>query len=187
MIPTWRRGWTAAAILLAALSCKGKLFSITIADEAETVVPKGTLVETLISDFGFGEFVSMDLTEAQELQNQGVAPGDIKDVRLVIFELEATAPAGSDLSFLNSLEVWVESPGLPAVLIASQDQFPPGQALVEFEIQDVDLTEYVVSESLTLTTEVDGRRPESSTTVLARYEIDVGVTSQGACNQTKKK
>ena len=181
-----RRGYVPVALLVAALACQGKLFSITIADEAKTTVPKGTIVETLISDFGFGEFVSMDLTEAQELKNQGVADGDIKDVRLVIFELEVASPANGDLSFLNSLELWVESPGLPAALVASQTDFPVGQGLVEFDIEDVDLTEYVISESMTFSTEVNGRRPEADTQIIARYEVDVGVTGQGACNQTKK-
>lgn len=169
------------AALLAVLACQGKLLTITIDDSARTVVPKGTIVETLLADFGFGEFVSMDLTQAQELQNQGVQPGDIKDVRLVVFELEVTQPAGGDLSFLDSLDVVVEAPGLEPKLIAFQDTFPVGEGLVAFEIEDVDLTEYVVSESMTITTEVSGRRPEADTTVVARYAVDVGVTAQGAC------
>ena len=173
------------AALVAALACQAKLFTITIDEEAATTVPKATIVETLLGDFGFGDFVSMNLLDAEELQNQGVKPGDIKDVRLIIFELEAMTP-GSDLSFLNSLDIYVEAPGLPEVLIAGHSDFPEGVAFVDFMVEDVDLTEYVVSEALTITTDVDARRPDDDTRVVARFELDVGVTGQGACNQTKK-
>lgn len=174
-----------AAFAIAFLACQSKLFTITIDQQAETTVPKATVLETLLGDFGFGDFVSMNLIEAEELQNQGVEPGDIKDVRLIFFELEAATP-GTDLSFLNTLDLYVEAPDLPQVLIASGASFPPGQAIVELDLEDVDLTEYVVSEALTITTDVDARRPEDETRVVASFELDVGVTGQGACNQAKK-
>ena len=172
------------ALAIGFLACQTKLFTITVAEEAEATVPAATIVETLLGDFGFGDFVSMNLVDAEELQNQGVQPGDIKDVRLVVFELEAVTP-GTDLAFLNSLDVYVEAPGLPEVRIAGHTGFSDGVTLQEFEIEDVDLTEYVVSEALTITTDVDARRPEDETTVVARFELDVGVTGQGACNQAK--
>lgn len=185
-IPSPRGVVFTAALFAVLVSCQGKLFSITIDDQTSTVVPKGTPLETLLGDFGFGEFAQMDLTEASELQNQGVEPGDIKDVRLVVFDLEVTSPAGGDLSFIESMEVLVEAPGLESKTLASRTDFPVGQSRVEFDIADLDLTEYVVSESMTLTTNVTGGRPDDDTTVVAYYEIDVGVTSQGACNQAKK-
>ena len=60
----------------------------------------------------------------------------------------------------------------------------PGRldAWVDFDVEPVDLTEYVVSESMTFTTEVTGRRPDVDTTVEARFDVAVGVTGQGACN-----
>ena len=53
---------------------------------------------------------------------------------------------------------------------------------LDFELDDVDLTPYVVSESMTLTTEVSGTRPDADHTVVARFALDVAVTTQGACN-----
>ena len=54
------------------------------------------------------------------------------------------------------------------------------------DLEDVDLTDYVVSQSLTIRTDVSGRRPEDETTVEARFALRVGVTSQGACNYLRR-
>ena len=180
-----RRFAAYALVAASVLACQAKLFTISVAQEDQVLVEKGTILEQLLGDFGFGGFVSMTPIDSEELQNQGVAPGDIKDVRLVFFELEASSPAGADLAFIDALDIYVEAPGLPQVLLASASDFPEGQAVVAFEIEDVDLTEYVVSEALTLTTDVTAQRPEVDTTVTARFELDVGVTGQGACNQAK--
>ena len=180
------RRWVAyPALITGALACQGVLFSISIEEEDQILVEQGTLVEALIGDLGFGQFVSMNLVAAEELENQGVAPGDIEDVYLVRFELEATDPPGADLAFIDRMDLLVSAPGLPEVLIASAESFGPGQRLVSFAVEEVNLTDYLVSEALTLTTDVTAGRPEVDTTVTARFELDVGVTGQGACNQVK--
>lgn len=168
------------------LACQSSLFTIEVSDSATTTVEAGTILEDLLGDLGFEEFVSMDLTAAEELQNQGVSPGDIQEVYLTSFSLTAASPDGADLSFLDSMELWVEAPGLEPALIAWQDEFPEGEGTVVFELEGVDLTDYVVSQSMTLTTEVTAHRPDQDTEVRADFSLDVGVTSQGACNQAKR-
>ena len=163
-------------------ACQAQLFTIHVEESAETLVEQGTLLEDLVGELGFSDFLEMDLTQSTELQNQGVEPGDIQEVRFELLELEALEPEGADLSFLSAMDVYVEAPGLDAVLIASQDAFPEGQALVPFDLEDVDLTDYVVSQSMTIRTEVTGHRPDEDTLVEARFDVAVGVTGQGACN-----
>jgi len=175
------KGTLFAALLWA--GCGGGLLTIPVDETATTTIAPGTLLEDLLGDLGFDAFLDMDVTASEELQNQGVEPGDVVEVRLTTFTLEATEPAGADLSFLSGLAVYVESEGLDKVEIAHADAFPEGQALVDFEIDDVDLTDYVVSQSMTITTEVTGHRPDQETTVEASFSVDVGVTVQGACNQ----
>ena len=173
------------AVLLALgvwMGCQGRLFTIRIDEEASTTVQPGTLLEEVLVDFGFGDFLDMNLLDSTELQNQGVEPGDVKEVRLDRFELEAVS--GDDLSFLSDLELYVEAPGLDRLLVAEAHDFE-GQTLVELDLADVDLTAYVVSESMTFTTDVTGRRPSQTTEVVARFEVVVGVTGQGACNQIR--
>lgn len=168
------------SLLVAAPGC-GKLFTIHVRETSVTTVPAATPLEVLISDFGFGDFVAMDITAADELQNQGVEPGDVRDVRLEEFTLEALDGDG-DLAFLDRLEIWVEAPDLPSERLASKTEFPAGQALVEFDIDDLDLTEYVQSQAMTITTEVSGQRPERETDVEAYFDLAVGVTGQGVRN-----
>ena len=168
-------------VLFALLGC-AKLTTLEIEERATTTVEQGTLLEELLGDFGFESFVTMDLTASQEMQNQGAGPGDVEDVELVYFELEAMDPEGADLSFIDSLDVLVEAPDLDPVLLATADDFPEGQAVVPFTLSDVDLTPYVVSQSMTLTTDVSAHRPEVDTTVEARFQVNVRVTAQGVRN-----
>lgn len=169
-------------VALLLTGCQSQIFEITVETDASTIVEAGTVFEALLSDFGFGDWVSMDITAAQELKNQGVAPGDIDGVTLTSFVIDATAPAGADLSFLDSMQVSVEAPDLPKVLIASGDNFAAGDPSVALAIEPVDLTDYVVSQALTITTDVSGRRPDQDTDVRASLSLVIGVTAQGALN-----
>lgn len=167
--------------LLLALGC-AKLTTLHIEESAQVTVERGTLLEDLLGDFGFDEFVTMDLTESEEMRNQGADPGDVKNVELIAFELEALEPAGADLSFIESMDILVQAPELEERLLASADDFPEGQAVVVFTLGEVDLTPYVVSQSMTITTDVTAHRPDVDTLVEARFQVDLGVTAQGVRN-----
>ena len=169
-------------MLFLALGC-ASLLTIEISESSEVMVEKGTVLESLLGDLGFGDFVSMDLTESQALANQGVEPGDIERVNLVLLELEAIEPEGTDLSFFDSMMFYATAPDLAQVKIASADSFPEGTSLVSFSLEDVNLTEYVVSESMSLTTEVTASRPEVDTLIEARFTVEVQATVQGVKNQ----
>lgn len=167
---------------LFAVSCEATLITIDVPYDTTTTVEQGTVLENLVGDLGFGDFLNMDVTSSQELQNQGVSPGDINAVTLTYFRLTADAPAGADLSFLEGLAFYAEAPDLPRVRIAFADEFPEDEPTVNLQLEDVDLTDYVVSQSMTLDTEVEGRRPDQDTDVLAELELSVAVTGQGACS-----
>jgi len=173
-------------LFVAWTACGAKLLTIPIEDSAETTIEKSTLLEEAIGDLGFGDLLGVDIVDSEELANQGVAPGDIREVYLTDFVLNAVDPSDADLSWLERVDILVEAPGLPEKVIATASDFPPGLASVDFELEDVDLTDYVVSESMTLTTDARGRRPPDDTTVRADFRIEVGVTGRGACNQAKR-
>lgn len=160
-------------------ACDVNLVDIEVSGSTETTVEAGTVVETLLGDLGFTGLVEMDVTAAQELQNQGVKPGDISSA--VLSELVFTAASGSpDLSFLDEVSLWVSAPELDTRLVASQDEFPEGQAVVAFELTGEEIAPYVVSQSMTLSTEVTAHRPDEDTVVRVDYAVIVGVTTQGA-------
>lgn len=186
-MPTGRVPLRAAYLLLplAWLACAGTLLRIDIEESATTLVEKGTLLENLASDFGFDAFTALDITASETLANQGVQPGDIAEARMTVFTLSATSPAQADLSFLRELSFYVEAPGLPRARIATQSTFPAGTASIDMVLDDVDLTDYIVSEEMTITTEAEGNRPDDDTTLEATFVLNVGVTGQGACNYLK--
>jgi hypothetical protein len=86
--------------LLLTVGC-ASLLTIEISESTQLTIEQGTVLETVLADFGFGDFVSMDLTESEELVNQGVEPGDIELVTLTVLELEVIEPNSTDLSFLR--------------------------------------------------------------------------------------
>ena len=164
-------------------SCAGS-FPVEFTEVAEASIegtgPIGSWIE-LVSDLGFDSFTEMDISNSQELQNQGVAPGDIESAHVTDFVLRVVEPSGGDLSFLSSLEIWVEAQGLDPILVAHNENFPEGQGEVHFTIENVDLVDYVVSDSMNITTNASGRAPVDNTTVEASVSFVVDVTAQGAC------
>lgn len=174
-------------LLLLASGCSGKIATIKLDFQDTTTVQGGGLLSELVGSLGFNGFTEMNLVDAQELKNQGVEPGDITGVYLTEITLTAVDPDGADLSFISSMDVLVESPDLPQVQVASQSSFPAGTAEVSMDLDDVDLTDYVVSESMTLFTDVTGNQPPDTTQVRAYVALEVEATIQGALNQARKK
>jgi hypothetical protein len=167
--------------LLLTLGCDS-LFRITVRESSLTEVESGSIVDALVSDLGFASFLDMDLVASDELENEGVAPGDIEEAFLVLLGLQVQAPLDGDLSWIDSLDVSVSAPDLPEVLIAHQDDFPEGVSGVELELEDVDLAPYIVSRSMSVTTDVRGHPPSRDTLVVALFAVEVGVTGQGVCH-----
>jgi hypothetical protein len=177
----WARG-LAVGVLVAA--CQGALFRFDVSQSDTVVIEQGTVLEALVAELGF-DFLDADIEVSQELANQGVAPGDVSGVYFRELVLTVQAPASGDLAFIERLEFFVSGDGLPTQRVAWQDEFAPGQPVVTLNLDDVDLTDYVVAESMDIVTEVGGRRPSEDTTVEAAFVIEVGATRQGACNQLK--
>lgn len=175
--------YTSALIISQLLGCSSGIATITVELEDTTEVAGGGILSELIGSLGFDAFAQMNIVSSQELADQGVEPGDITSVTLTVVELTASSPSDADLSFLDSLSAYVEGPALPQVLVGSQDSFPEGQASVALDLEGVDLLDYVLSESMTMTTDVVGTAPVEDTTVQAYIALDVRVTVRGIVNQ----
>jgi hypothetical protein len=170
-----RRG---SIVLLALITC-GKIDQISISESSRSTIARGTLVEMFAGDIGFGELVEVDITESQELQNQGVSKEQVDSVKLTALTLTALSPAQSDFTFLDSVEFFVEAPGLERKRIARGGPFDAGDAMVELAIDDVELAPYAVSERMTITTDARGNRPDQDTTVEAQIDLLVDVNVSG--------
>lgn len=180
--------WSRTAVVLL-LACSGQIASINLSESAEaTIEGQSTLggITELVGGLGFSGFTEMDISQSSELKNQGVQQGDIETAMVTRFTLEVVDPSDADLSFISSLEIWVDAPDLDPVMVASQTDFPSGVASVDFVLEDVDLADYVVSDSMSIMTEASGSVPSDKVTIKATADFEIGVTAQGACNAAKQ-
>ncbi|MFN7145427.1 MAG: hypothetical protein ACK4YP_16760 [Myxococcota bacterium] len=171
-----------AALLLG--GCVNELLTIHIEQEGSGVVEGASVLGELLTALTIGGFDDLSVNIEQELANQGVDPGDISAVHVT--ELVLSTPDGEDLSFLDTIAITIVSPGLEEVRIAHAESFPEGVTSVALTLDDVDLTEYVVAESLTVNTEASGTLPAEDTTIHVLMGIDVTATVQGAAKQADR-
>ena len=172
-------GWF-ALVALFLMTC-GDLDTFEVRKKSSTTLEKRSLLEDLIGDISFGELASFDLSESSELANQGVEKNQIDAVHLTSLSLQITAPPnGQDFTFLQSIEFYVEAPGVERRLIASGADFAAGATRVDLDVEDVDLAPYATAESMQVTTEATGSRPENDTTIEATLVLSVDVNVKGA-------
>jgi hypothetical protein len=162
-----------------AITCGG-LDNFLIEEQSRAVIQSGSLLEQFAGAAGFGEFATVDITQNQSLQNQGVERHQIDSVKILSLTMTIVDPQGEDFTFLDSIEFFVEADGLPKVSIATGGPFPSGASTVELTIPDQDLADYAASESMNITTEARGRRPDQDTTIDANLMLDVDVNVEGA-------
>lgn len=170
--------------LLVALLCLAcsDIDNIDVEAGGETTIQMGTIVDELLGDISFLGFDGFDISQSQEFQNAGYSKSQIDSVRLKSFTLTITAPQDGDFDFIERIAFFAESDGLERVEIARLDPVPAGSNVLELELFDVELRDYAAAESMTITTEATGVRPDADTTVDARVVLDVDVDVSGACN-----
>lgn len=111
----------------------------------------------------------------QSVSAEDVALDKVDWVKLKAFELSATAPQGSDLSFLSKIEVFIQANGQPKTLIARGLSFPEGVFTLPLAVQGVDLKPYISNNTVMFDVEVQGDVPQVTTTLKADLTFDVDV------------
>ncbi len=170
-------------LVLPAAGCS-RLLTIEVQGESSATIEGGSILEQLVGDLGFAGFLSMDITEEEELQNQGVEPGDLVRVELTALSLEVVE-GDPDLRFIERLLVSAEAPDLPTIAVAGADTFPEGEPRVALDVLGVDLVDYATSAEMTLRTDAEARRPDETSRLVARYTLEVEATVRGAAKQAR--
>lgn len=142
-----------------------------------TTVQGAGLVGQLLATLDFTGLDDFDVTIADEMADQGVEPGDLQSV--VVDEITLTAEP--DLSFLESLEIYVSGPGVEEVLVASSTEFPEGQAEVSLEVTGTPITDAVVAGDISWRAEVTGSAPVDDVELEVFVSVTIEATAQGAC------
>lgn len=159
----------------------GKLDVITLRESSEAEIPGATLVESIAQDgLQFGGFEGLQFSQSQELQNQGVKENQIDSVKMDSLILTVTNPENGDMSFLTSLEFFIDADELPKVRIASFGDFQAGQNSISMLTDDQEMKDYIVADSMTITTSVEGQKPDQTTTIKGDMAIKVDIDVGGA-------
>ena len=74
----------------------------------------------------------------------------VEEIKLIKLQLEVTSPSDADFSFLESIEVFISAEGLDEIQIASKTDVPEASAILDLEVVDIDLKEYIKKDSYNL-------------------------------------
>ena len=166
-------------LLLPLVTCSN-LDNIEVTETAQTVLAGATLVEQLIGDLGFGDWLNLDITQNKTMANQGVERHQLDTVYLQSVELSMTeSHPDQDFSFIERIEFYAKAPGLTKRLIATGGPFAAGLKIVGMDVEDVNLASFASSETMTITTDVVGRRPHYRTTIEATIVLGVDINVAG--------
>jgi hypothetical protein len=167
----------AGVAALAALCMCGDIDRFEVDVSATAIIAPGTLLDELLAAASFPGFD--EISFEQDFENQGVTDDQIDSVRLRRFVVRTAEGSGAMLDFVESAAFYAEAEGLPRVLVASSVDFE-GKSSVELEIeQDVELAPYAVAPFMTLSAEIEGRRPAEETVITAEVVLAVDATIPG--------
>ena len=110
-------------------------------------------------------FDHLQISQQGTLANQNTDKDHLRHVHVKSLSLTASAPQGSDLSFLSSLSFTLAAPGLADQRIAHQTVFPKGQATVLLLLDDADLVAFAKADSISIKTTAQGQSPAKDTTI----------------------
>lgn len=114
---------------------------------------------------------------AQRIENQGVAPEDVRSAKLTRGGLKIISPETESLKYLQSFELFVEAEGLERKRIASVTLAgEPKQ--VDFALDDVELQPYVTAPEMKLVPQVErsALRPQADITIGIDLTLFVDLT-----------
>jgi hypothetical protein len=157
------------------------LLSFTVRESGVTRVDGAGPLGTVLDVLDLAGLEGLDVSIEQEMADQGVEPGDLREVVLT----ELALSAEPDLAFLDSIEIWVEADGVEPVLVAEGIDFPEGQARVELVTTGENFADHVAATGMSFRVDASGRAPDDDTDVTVDVAVRVEATAQGACNASK--
>lgn len=167
-----------AALAGAVVLCTcGTLDRFDVSTSASAEIQKATILEELLGAVNFSGFDKLNF--AQQIANQGVSEEQIDSVKIKTLVLHTAEGESTTLDFIKSAKFYAEAEGLPRVLVASSDDFA-GETSVEMDVEaELELKPYVVAPSMTLSAEVEGKRPQEDTKITADVTLMVDATVPG--------
>lgn len=165
---------------LVLFACNALTF--TVEQRATTTVEGAGILGELLGTIDFTGLDDFDLAIERKMADQGVDPGDLRSVTLTALTLTASP----DLSFVESMDVYVSGEGYGPILVATGDTFPEGQETVALQLTGAELADVVVAGAMRFEVDVTGSAPVEDTEVRVDVEVTVEATPQGACRAAQE-
>jgi hypothetical protein len=164
------------AALLATLGCEVADFDVE--RHGTAVIPhEGPSEAFELMELDGLEIVLAEIEDTEDIGREDISHADLRQLTLEVLD-----PAGSDLAFVDRIEIFAESDDLQRVRVAHRDHLPRNASSVDLEIDDVDLRDYIAAPTVTLVAVVDGSSPPTDVRVKATARLNIGATLRGACD-----
>lgn len=139
----------------------------------ETTVPAGGVVGSLISELApFTGFSDFDFSDTQEFESNDVAREHVQSATLTKLTLTVVAPEDGNLDFLNEISFLVSADG-QAPQVVAEKVIEDGLSEVDVDPVDVDLAEFIRSDSVSITTEANAEPPSAETRIRASMTFNI--------------
>ncbi len=161
------------------------LDTFNINERSRATIEGATALDQLVNNFGFDEFVAMDITTNETLANQGVERHQIDSVTVTSIVLSIPEESdGQDFNFIESLAFFADADDLERVKVAEIVDVPDDVSSLELNVTEAELADYAAKESMDIITEVNGRLPSETTIVDAdvglRIDVDISGVISGS-------
>ena len=74
----------------------------------------------------------------------------VDEIKLTKLDLTVTSPSNANFNFLKSVSIYISASGLPEVKIASKDNVPTNITMLQLDVADVDVKEYIKADKFSL-------------------------------------
>lgn len=158
---------TLAAIILSVISCD-KLDDLTMFNIDYTT--DFTIQSTTILGTPFDIITPETTTNSEsEFENNNTNSDLVESVKLRQLTLTLQTPSSGDFDFLNDISIYITAEGLEERLLASRMNIPEdGSRVIELDVADTELREYIKGDSYRLRTETT-----TDQTIESDHEIEI--------------
>lgn len=104
-----------------------------------------------------------------EFENNNTNTDLVESIKLTELTLNLQTPESGDFDFLNDISIFINAEGQEERLIASRTNIPEdGSRVLQLDVEDTELREYIREESYTLRTETT-----TDQTIKSDHEIEI--------------
>jgi hypothetical protein len=162
--------------LLVFLGCGAISISFDVSTDGKTTISKGSLLEQLSGSFGFDGFSSFDISESSEFKNQNTQKDRIKTAAVKSIPMTIVGPDTQTFDFLEEVTFYIEAPGVTKKRIGTK-KISKGVKKFTLDLDGLELAPYLKADSVKITTDAKGKRPENDTTIQAAIVLSIEATA----------